>query len=316
MRLIWIPNKKYDAKKDFFFLALYSQLQKYWDMVSILIVLDINITTIDLKWNKQPALTVDFHFLFESIYIQIRWIVKEWKQFACMPLTFWNMKRKRSNRNQKPHFHSLILGWNPLQSITAWSLDRTGDIYITRCCILSLVMCCQGSTATVFSSCLLWPGALSLQFCLQSQASSIRFRLRSSDLIWPIANIPLFCFKKVFGCFHFMIRVIVHLHGEELPTDFWSWFLADNQIGQNTSEFILRLQSTITSWINTSEPVLLTAISAHQLQHRSPDLDVNTLKKMSAMKAHLSFQIYCGGVESQKDRNCVDATMFMVLTAF
>lgn len=64
-------------------------------------------------------------------------------------------------------------------------------------------------------------GAFSLQFCLQ-QVKCMLNRIQVRWLTWPLHNIPLLYLKKLFGCFHSMLWVIVHLHCEAPSNEFWS----------------------------------------------------------------------------------------------
>ena len=93
--------------------------------------------------------------------------------------------------NHKSNFHFLILGCKSLQSITAWSLER---IDITRHWVSSLVMLCQASTATVFSSCL-FLGHFSFSFVFSKwNACSIGFR--SGDWLGHCITFHFFALKN------------------------------------------------------------------------------------------------------------------------
>ncbi len=130
---------------------------------------------------------------------------------------------------------------NPLQSITAWSLER---IDITRRWVSSLVMLCQASTATVFSSCLFlghFPFSL-------SSASEMHAQSDSGQVIdLAMHNSPLLSLQKLFGCFCSMLWVmsICTVKRRPMSSEAFGWIWADN-IARNTSEFILLLLSVVT----------------------------------------------------------------------
>ncbi len=147
---------------------------------------------------------------------------------------------------------------NPLQSITAWSLER---IDITRRWVSSLVMLCQASTATVFSSCL-FLGHFPFSLSLASECMLNRIQVRW--LTWPLHNSPLLSLQNSLVAFAvcFGSLSICTVKRRPMSSEAFGWIWADN-IARNTSEFILLLLSVVTSSINTREPVPLAAIHAH-----------------------------------------------------
>ncbi len=150
---------------------------------------------------------------------------------------------------------------NPLQSITAWSLER---IDITRRWVSSLVMLCQASTATVFSSCL-FLGHFPFSFVFSKwNACSIGFR--SGDWLGHCITVHFFPFKNSLVAFAvcFGSLSICTVKRRPMSSEAFGWIWADN-IARNTSEFILLLLSAVTSSINTREPVPLAAIHAHAM---------------------------------------------------
>ncbi len=138
---------------------------------------------------------------------------------------------------------------NPLQSITAWSLER---IDITRRWVSSLVMLCQASTATVFSSCL-FLGHFPFSFVFSKwNACSIGFR--SGDWLGHCITVHFFPFKNSLVAFAvcFGSSSICTVKRRPMSSEAFGWIWADN-IARNTSEFILLLLSVVTSSINTRE---------------------------------------------------------------
>ncbi len=135
---------------------------------------------------------------------------------------------------------------NPLQSITAWSLER---IDITRRWVSSLVMLCQASTATVFSSCL-FLGHFPFSFVFSKwNACSIGFR--SGDWLGHCITVHFFPFKNSLVAFAvcFGSLSICTVKRRPMSSEAFGWIWADN-IARNTSEFILLLLSAVTSSIN------------------------------------------------------------------
>ncbi len=146
---------------------------------------------------------------------------------------------------------------NPLQSITAWSLER---IDITRRWVSSLVMLCQA----VFSSCL-FLGHFPFSFVFSKwNACSIGFR--SGDWLGHCITVHFFPFKNSLVAFAvcFGSLSICTVKRRPMSSEAFGWIWADN-IARNTSEFILLLLSAVTSSINTREPVPLAAIHAHAM---------------------------------------------------
>ncbi len=178
----------------------------------------------------------------------------------CLPLVK-GPKVMGQNNNHKSNFHFLYLVANPLQSITAWSLER---IDITRRWVSSLVMLCQASTATVFSSCLFF-GHFPFSFVFSKwNACSIGFR--SGDWLGHCITVHFFPFKNSLVAFAvcFGSLSICTVKRRPMSSEAFGWIWADN-IARNTSEFILLLLSAVTSSINTREPVPLAATHAHAM---------------------------------------------------
>ncbi len=74
-------------------------------------------------------------------------------------------------------------------------------------------------------------------------------------LTWPLQNIPLFYLQKLLGCFCCMFWVIVHLYCEAQSNQLcWIWA---ESISLYTLELIQLLLSSVTSSLNTSNPVPL-----------------------------------------------------------
>ncbi len=166
------------------------------------------------------------------------------------------------NNNHKSNFHFLILGCKSFA--VNYSL-KSGMHRHHQTLVSSLVMLCQASTATVFSSCL-FLGHFPFSFVFSKwNACSIGFR--SGDWLGHCITVHFLSLQKLFGCFCSMLWVIVHLHCEAPSNEFWSIWLEYEQIilARNTSEFILLLLSAVTSSINTREPVPLAAIHAHAM---------------------------------------------------
>ncbi len=129
------------------------------------------------------------------------------------------------NNNHKSNFHFLILGCNPLQSITAWSLER---IDITRRWVSSLVMLCQASTATVFSSCL-FLGHFPFSFVFSKwNACSIGFR--SGDWLGHCITVHFFPFKNSLVAFAvcFGSLSICTVKRRPMSSEAFGWIWADN----------------------------------------------------------------------------------------
>ncbi len=156
------------------------------------------------------------------------------------------------NNNHKSNFHFLILGCNPLQSITAWSLER---IDITDAGFHPWWCSARPLLQTVFSSCL-FLGHFPFSFCLQ-QVKCMLNRIQVRWLTWPLHNSPLlFPFKNSLVAFAvcFGSLSICTVKRRPMSSEAFGWIWADN-IARNTSEFILLLLSAVTSSINTREPV-------------------------------------------------------------
>ena len=80
----------------------------------------------------------------------------------------------------------------------------------------------------------------------------------------PLKNIPFLCYQKVWSCLCIVFRVTIHLHYETPSSPFCSIGL-NVSIGLYTSELIFRLPSSVTSSINSSEPIPLAVIHAHPM---------------------------------------------------
>ena len=134
--------------------------------------------------------------------------------YMCLPL-FKGPKVLGQTNNHKSNFHFLILGCKSFA--VNYSL-KSGTYRHHQTLVSSLGMLCQASTATVFSSCLfLGHFPFSLVFS-KWNACSIGFR--SGDWLGHCITFHFFAFKKVFGCFRSMLRVIVHLHCEAPSNEF------------------------------------------------------------------------------------------------
>ncbi len=124
------------------------------------------------------------------------------------------------NNNHKSNFHFLILGCKSFA--VNYSL-KSGTHRHHQTLGFILVMLCQASAATVFSSCL-FLGHFPFSFVFSKwNACSIGFR--SGDWLGHCITVHFFPFKKLFGCFCSMLWVIVHLHCEAPSNEFWSIWL-------------------------------------------------------------------------------------------
>ena len=145
--------------------------------------------------------------------------------------------------------------------MTAWSLE---PIDITRRWVSSLVMLCQASTASVFSSCL-FLGHFPFSFVFSKwNARSIGFR--SGDWLDHCRTFHFFALKNSLVAFAvcFGSLSICTVKRRPMSSEAFGWTWADI-IARNTSEFILLLLSAVTSSINTREPVPLAAIHVHTI---------------------------------------------------
>ncbi len=85
-------------------------------------------------------------------------------------------------------------------------------------------------------------------------------RVEIRRLTWLLQNIPLFYLQKLLGCFCCMFWLIVHSYYEAPCNQLaFGWIWADS-ISLYTSEFIRLLLSSVTSSLNTSNPVPLEAM--------------------------------------------------------
>ncbi len=173
----------------------------------------------------------------------------------CLPLVK-GPKVMGQNNNHKSNFHFLILGCK------SFAVNYSLKSGTHRCWVSSLVMLCQASTATVFSSCL-FLGHFPFSFVFSKwNACSIGFR--SGDWLGHCITVHFFPFKNSLVAFAvcFVSLFICTVKRRPMSSEAFGWIWADN-IARNTSEFILLLLSAVTSSINTREPVPLAAIHAH-----------------------------------------------------
>ena len=147
----------------FYLLRVNSQFHKYWDINTILICL-ARYTTMDLKLNEQDVLYVQtFSFNLRVFTSKSgEWCRNYNRFYMCLPL-FKGPKVMGQTNNHKSNYHFLILGCKSFA--VNYSL-KSGMHRHHRRWVSSLVMLCQASTATVFSSCL-FLGHFPFQFCLQ-----------------------------------------------------------------------------------------------------------------------------------------------------
>ena len=143
--------------------------------------------------------------------------------------------------------------------MTAWSLE---PMDITKCWVSSFVMLCQAFTAAVFSCCL-FVGLSAFSFVF-SKWNACSIGLRSGDWLGHCRIFHFFALKNSWVayavCFGSLSICIVKRHPINFAEFVWIW--AD-RISLNTSEFIRLLLSSVTSSINTSDPVPLEARHAH-----------------------------------------------------
>ncbi len=171
------------------------------------------------------------------------------------------------NNNHKSNFHFLILGCNPLQSITAWSLER---IDITRRWVSSLVMLSPGLYCNRLQFLLVSWGIFPSVF--SSQVKCMLNRIQSGDWLGHCITVQFFPFKNS-CCFCSMLWVIVHLHCEAPSNEFRSiWLIWADNIARNTSDSSCCLLSAVTSSINTREqfhwqPYMPTPWHYHTMLH-------------------------------------------------
>ncbi len=133
---------------------------------------------------------------------------------------------------------------NPLQSITAWSLERiditNAGFHPWWCSARPLL---QPSSVPACS----W--AFSLQFCLSKwNVCSIGFR--SGDWLGHCITVHFFPFKNSLVAFAvcFGSLSICTVKRRPMSSEAFGWIWADN-IARNTSEFILLFLSAVTSSI-------------------------------------------------------------------
>ncbi len=113
---------------------------------------------------------------------------------------------------------SLFNTW--LQILCSQYSLKSGTLDITRRWVSSLVMLCQASTATVFSSCLSW--GIFLQFCLQ-QVKCMLNRIQVRWLTWPLHNSSLLSLQKT-------LWLLLQYALGHCPSALWStvqWVLKD-----------------------------------------------------------------------------------------
>ena len=163
--------------------------------------------------------------------------------------------------NHKSNFHFLILG---CKSFAVNCSLKSGTRRHHQTLVSSLVMLCQASTATVFSS-RLFLGHFPFSFVFsKSNACSIGFR--SGVWLGHCITFHFFALKNYLVTFAvcFGSLSICTVKCRPMSSEAFGWIWAYN-IARNTSEFILLLLSAVTSSINTREPVPLAAIHAHAM---------------------------------------------------
>ncbi len=132
-------------------------------------------------------------------------------------------------------------------------------IDITRDCVSSFVVVCQAFTAADFSCCLfVGPSVFSFVF---SKLNACSIGLKSGDWHGHCRIFHFFTFKNswvVFSvCFGSLYTRTMKCHAINFDAIGWIW--ADS-ISLYTSEFIRLLLSSVTSSLNTSNPVPLEAM--------------------------------------------------------
>ncbi len=146
------------------------------------------------------------------------------------------------NNNHKSTFHFLILGCKSFA--VNYSL-KSGTHRHHQTLGSSLVMLCQASTATVFSSCL-FLGHFPFSFVFSKWKCMLN-RIQVRWLTWPLHNSPLLSLQNSLVAFAvcFGSLSICTVKRRPMSSEAFGWIWADN-IARNTSEFILLLLSAVT----------------------------------------------------------------------
>ncbi len=175
---------------------------------------------------------------------------------------------------------------NPLQAMTALSLEL-----ITRDWVSSFVMLCQAFTAADFSCCL-FVGLSAFSFVF-SKWNACSIGLRSGDWLGHCRIFHFFTFKNSRVAFAVCLGhrpVVLKRHPINFAAFGWIW--ADS-ISLYTSEFIQLLLSSVTSSINTSNPVPLEAMHSHAitLLHHVSQMMLYALELFKAFSILFSSQV-------------------------
>lgn len=107
-------------------------------------------------------------------------------------------------------------------------------------------------------------------FCVFRQLKRMLHRIHVSDWFWSLYNSPLLWLNSLNAvaiCFGSLSVCTVKRHS--ISSESFDWIWADDQIAQNTSEFILLLLSAVPSSINTRKAVPL-AVRHAQLAMEQP----------------------------------------------
>ncbi len=126
------------------------------------------------------------------------------------------------------------------------------------------MMLYQAFTAADFSCCL-FVGLSTFSFVF-SKWNACSIRLKSGDWLGHCKIFHFFNLQKLLGCFCCMFWVIVHLYYDALSNQLcaFDWIWAES-IYLYTSEWIRLLLSSVTSSLNTSNPVPLEAMHDHAI---------------------------------------------------
>ena len=199
--------------------------------------------------------------------------------YMCLPL-FKGPKVLWQTNNHKSNFHFLMFFFGCKSFAVNYSL-KSG----THRHHQTLGFIPGDALPGLYCNCLqflLVLGAFSLQFCLQQVKCMLNW-IQVRWLTWPLHNIPLLCLKNSLVAFAVCFGSLSICTVKRCPmsSEAFGWIWADN-IAWNTSKFILLLLSSVTSSINTREPVPLAAIhvfEAHQWFTSCDEPSVFTLEK-------------------------------------
>lgn len=117
------------------------------------------------------------------------------------PLPFLVAYKQQTNVTTNTRIVFFTVGWK------SFAVRISGTHIQDKCWVSSFELLCHTCTAVAFSCCLF----VDLSVFSHALVSEPSVAPRSSDLTWPVKNIPLFFYlEKLLGCFCYIFCVIIH----------------------------------------------------------------------------------------------------------